>query len=389
MVGRADRPRWTPALLLDVALGVSVALVVAAAITVNVDGQRRPDLIAYLFAAGLGALMLVRRQFPVLALVATAVGLVTYYIVGYPAIGLAIPVAAALYSAAEAGRQYVALAVAAGLVLISTVFRVAEGDSIAFLLGYELSATVGLMGAAIAIGDGARSRRLWRAGKAERLRESELAREREAVRRVEAERLRIARELHDVLAHTVSVVTLHADVAAEALPDDLDEAGKAVQQIRTVSGDAMRELRTTVNLLRAPAEQSELAPVGGLAQLDRLVAATTDSGLPTTVRTEGEPTPLPGVVDATAYRIVQESLTNALRHSQANRVDVVVRYTDDTLVVRVDDDGRGSTAPPRPDGSGIAGMRERVALLGGSVHAGNREAGGFTVEASLPLVVAG
>lgn len=370
-------------MLVDAALGVTVVLVVAAAIAANLGGQRQPDTFAYLFAAGLGALMFVRRPFPILALMATGVGIIAYYAAGYPPIGLAVPAAAALYSAAEAGRARWAIGTAVGLLVVSTAFRLAEGDNPAYLFGYELASTVAVMAAAVALGDGVRSRRLWHAEQQQRIRRLELHREQEAARRVEEERLRIARELHDVLAHSMSVISLHSDVATEALPDDPPTALQALRNIRTASSEAGQELRTTVGLLRAADERH---PVGGLDQLDRLVSSTTAGGLPVDVRVEGTPTALPAVVDSSAYRIVQESLTNALRHADAGRAEVVLCYRADGLDIRVTDDGCGD-AGPSGNGHGVTGMRERAELLGGTLQVGSLPGGGFQVRATLPTVL--
>lgn len=380
---RADPAAPPRGLLVDAALCVGVVLVVAAAITANLGGQRQPDAFAYLFAVGLGALMFVRRPLPILTLTATAVGIVAYYTAGYPAIGLAVPVAAALYSAAEVGRAGWALGTAVGLLVISSAFRVAEGDDLGYLFGYELASTVAVMAAAMALGDGVRSRRLWHAEQRQRIRRLELEREQEATRRVAEERLRIARELHDVLAHSMSVISLHSDVATEALPDDAPAALDALHHIRSASSEVGRELRATVGVLR---EDGERDPPRGLDQLDRLVGATTAGGLPVSVWVEGEPVALPAVVDATAYRIVQESLTNALRHSGACRAEVVLRYTSDRLDLRVTDDGRGD-AGPGGTGHGVTGMRERAGLLGGTLQAGSLDGKGFEVRATLPAVL--
>ncbi|MGH3659524.1 MAG: sensor histidine kinase, partial [Micromonosporaceae bacterium] len=217
----------------------------------------------------------------------------------------------------------------------------------------------------------------------------ERTREEEARRRVAEDRLSIARDLHDSVAHAMATINVQSGAAAHVVDRRPDAAKEALAAIQRASGDVLDELGAMLALLRDDSEAADRGPTPSLERLGDLVEAGRNAHLPVSLRIRGATSEVPKPVGIAAYRIVQESLTNALRHSHANRVDVVVRYTDDTLVVRVDDDGRGSTAPPRPDGSGIAGMRERVALLGGSVHAGNREAGGFTVEASLPLVVAG
>ncbi|MCA2224876.1 sensor histidine kinase [Nonomuraea aurantiaca] len=370
----------------DAALGVAVSAVVAVAVTMDLGGHRAPDAAAYAFVAGLGALMLVRRRFPVLALVATATGLLAYYAAGYPPIGLALPVAAALYSAAEAGRLMVASAVAAALVVVSTTFRLRDGEDPGYLLGFELASTLGLMVAAIALGAAVRATRLLRA---EQRRSADLAaaeREREAGRRVQEERLRIARDLHDVLGHTIAVISVQADVAREALDGDPEAARSALAVIRRAGDDAIGELRGTLGLLRDQGGGEGRAPAASLRHLDTLVAAATAGGLAVELATEGEPAPLPAVVDGAACRIVQEALTNCLRHAGASRAELRLRYERDRLRVTVSDDGRGADLTAGPAGRGLTGMRERAALLGGRVVVTSRPGAGFRVEASLPLV---
>jgi signal transduction histidine kinase len=370
-------------LLIDAALGVTTSLFVAVTIAVDLGGDRAPDVMAYLFAVCLGALMFVRRRFPVLALAATAAGLMAYYVAGYPAIGLALPVAAALYSAAEAGKLMTASVIAVGLVVVSTYFRLREGDNPAYLLGFELATTLGLMVSAIALGATIRATRLLRAEKRRTERQAVAEREWEAARRVEEERLRIARDLHDSLGHTIAVISVQTSVATEALEDDDTAAvGSALATIRLAGDDAVRELRTTLGLL---APTSSRSPVGSLRHLDTLVAATVDSGLPVTLRTEGTPAPLPMVVDTAAYRIVQESLTNCLRHARATTAEILLRYRSDRLDVSVVDDGAGATVT---EGRGLAGMRERTSLLGGTLAISSRPGAGFRVDASLPVEVA-
>ncbi|MEJ3654392.1 sensor histidine kinase [Actinomycetes bacterium KLBMP 9759] len=381
LVERQTRGRT--AVALDVALGVTVAVVVSLAIYVNLGGERGPDLTAYMFAVGLGALMLVRRSYPLLTLLASAIGILAYYAAGYPMIGLAVPVAFALYSAAEAGKTRWAVLTIVGLVVISSLARLQEGDDPRYVFGYELATSLSAMAAAVALGSAARARRLWRSEQRQRERQLLHERELETSRRVEEERLRIAREVHDVLAHTVSVITLHAGVAAEAVEDDPEGAKVALGHVRTASEQAMREIRSTVGLLRDPDDPDRSAPVGGLDQLDRVVASATAGGLPVTLRVEGEREPLPAAVDSTAYRIVQEALTNTIRHAGATAAEVCVRYGGARLAIRVTDDGQGGAGGT--GGHGISGMRERAALLGGTVIAGAMPGGGFEVSATLPV----
>lgn len=377
----------------DAVIGAVVTLVVVAAMAADIDGGREPDIGAYLFAAGLGLLMLVRRRQPGLALIATLVGITGYYMAGYPVIGLAVPIAAALYSAAEQGRLRLAVGVALVALVGSTVYRLFDGDSVDYLLGFEAASSVAVMAGAIAVGDGVRSRRQWHAE--QRRREEQLIREseQEAARRIEHERLAVARDLHDVLAHTTAVISLQADVAAEALEDgDVDATRAALAVVRAAAGETTRELRSTVAVLRQPAGGESRAPVASLRHVDDLARTATRGGLPVEVRVEGTPTALPVAVDTTAYRVAQESITNAVRHAQASRVDVLVRYAPDRVEIAVTDDGRGASAGPsarQPSGHGLAGMRERVELIGGTFSAGNIDGAGarhgFAVRAALPL----
>jgi signal transduction histidine kinase len=370
--------------LIDGTLAAVVTLVVAVAITANLGGDRGPDIPAYMFAIGLGLVMLVRRQYPALALITTSVGILGYHAAGYPPVGLAVPVAAALYSAAEQGKARLAVGAAVGLLAVSNFFRLRDGEDLGYLIGYELAWTVALMAAAIALGDGARNRRRWQAEQRERERRLLREREREAAIRGEQERLAIARDLHDVLAQAMTVISLQSDVAREALDDaDTPAARAALATIRAATGEATSELRSTVALLRRPADGTSRVPTGSIQHLDRLVRAMGDSGLAVIVRREGAPRPVPAVVDTTAYRIVQESLTNALRHAGASRVDVVLHYRDDRLDIEVTDDGRGRGGGG--DGHGLAGMRERAELIGGMLTTSGVGDSGFKVSVSLPI----
>ncbi|MEU8819293.1 histidine kinase [Actinoplanes sp. NPDC048796] len=362
----------------DAVLGSATAAIVATAVTANVRGDGTPP-VAYVFAVGFGALMLVRRPYPVLTLTASGLGLLGYYAIGLPPIGLALPVGAALYSAAEAGKLRWAVTAAATLVVVSSVARSFGGEAPGYLYAYELPTTVAVMAAAILLGDVVRTRRLWRAEVAAGL-------AREAGRRAQEERLALARDLHDVLGHTVSVVTLHADVAAEALDDNHpDAARQAIRRIRQASAGAGRELRGTLAALRdrpPTAETPGDAPIGALARLDELIA-----GAPVEVVVEGDVRPLPQVVDATAYRIVQEALTNARRHAAGRAVRLSISYTPGAVALRIVNEVAGTTTAGA--GHGLNGMRERATLLGGTLRAGAAPDGTFLVTATLPAEPAG
>jgi len=376
------------AVLVDVALAVGVFAVIAVAIAADLgtSQDRSASVVAFLIAAGLGLLMLARRQAPVLVLVATAVGLLAYYTAGYPPVGLALPVAAALFSAAEAARLWWSVGVGAALLLVSFVARAAQGQDVAYLLGYELVITVALMAAAIALGYAVAAGRARRAAERRRL---ELVRDEQrrlAAARLQDQRVQIARELHDVLAHTATVISVHADVADEALDDDPAAARTSVQAIRSASHNALRQLRDTVKVLREQERPETHLPERGLAELPALVADMIESGLEVDLREPELPATPGSAVDTAAYRIVQESLTNVLRHSRATRASVTITCQDDVLDVTVHDPGPADVngSAQRSGGHGLGGIRERVRSFGGGVDIGPDD-GGFTVRASLPL----
>jgi signal transduction histidine kinase len=360
--GRRDR-------VVDVTLGVATTVIVSAAAVAKVSPQRPATAGVFLFAAGFGLLMLGRRRWPVGVLLAAAAGLIGYYILDFPPVGLALPLGAALFSAAQAGRWRAAAAVGAALVVVSTVARAMTGETTAYLLGYELPITVAVMGAAIAFGDGLRSRRRFAAA-------VRAAADADREHQVEQDRLRVARDVHDVLAHTMSVVSLHADVAAESLDAaDVAAARTALGHIRAASSDAGRELRRTVGLLREPC--------GGVHRLPELAQVSGTAGVPVRIRVQGARRRLPPRVDEVVYRVVQEAVTNARRHARPDRVDVLVDYAPRQVRVVVADDGP-ATGAAGGGGQGLTGMRERVSALGGRLHAGPVPPSGFRVEAVLP-----
>lgn len=362
-----------------------VLVAVGTAIAANVGSPGSPGAGAYTFGALFGGLMMVRRRWPVATLLFAAAALLAYYMLSYPPIGLAVPVAAALFSAAEHGRLYWAIGTAAGLLVVSTGVRLGQGDNLGFVLGLEVPTSTALMAAVIALGDSIRSRRGWRAELAKQARAAELDREREAAARVEQERLRIARDLHDLMAHTVSVISLHTDVAREALADDPATAERSLAAARAACREVGQELRATLHALRRPGSCEE-APAPGLDRLDTLVDTVTAAGLDVRVGTGGIPATLPAIADTTAYRVIQEALSNVLRHAGASSVLIELVYSEDIVMIRVSDDGRGGEVGDRGSaGWGIVGMRERLALLGGSLDMRPRPGEGFVVEAHIPV----
>ncbi|MFJ3965160.1 sensor histidine kinase [Streptomyces sp. NPDC090036] len=216
-------------------------------------------------------------------------------------------------------------------------------------------------------------------------------RSQEVAEAVTAERLRIARELHDMVAHSIGIIAIQAGVGSRVIQTQPAEAREALRAIEATSRETLSGLRRTLVSLRqtdlgaAASEPSPLAPSPGLADVERLAAATADAGVRVDVRRSGKQRPLPADIDLSAYRIVQEALTNVVRHAGTERCRVAIEYGDEELNVEVVDDGRGATGAGSARGFGIIGMRERVALLGGHLSAGPCPEGGFRVAAGLPL----
>ncbi len=219
-----------------------------------------------------------------------------------------------------------------------------------------------------------------------RARPARLAREKELETRraVAEEQARIARELHDVIAHNVSVMVVQAAAARDVFDLDPTKAREALAAIEATGREAMTELRRLLARVR-PEDGEARVPQPGLGRLDGLIEQVRAAGLPVQLRIDGQPSTLSPAMELSAYRIIQEALTNTLRHAHASYAAVTVRYRADDLLVEVDDDGLGGSAPGADSGRGLIGMRERAALFGGSLDAGPRSGGGFVVRARLPL----
>ena len=213
-----------------------------------------------------------------------------------------------------------------------------------------------------------------------------LVREREerALVAVADERNRIARELHDVIGHSVSVMTVQASAVRRLMRADQGRERAALETVEATGREALTEMRRMVGVLRSGLDAPDLAPPPTLAQLDRLAENFRRAGLDVELESEGSAVPLPPGLDLTAYRLVQEGLTNTLKHAQATRAVVRVSYGADTLLVSVRDDGRGAAADAEP-GTGLLGMRERVSVYGGSLSARTAEGGGYELRAELPF----
>jgi signal transduction histidine kinase len=217
-------------------------------------------------------------------------------------------------------------------------------------------------------------------------RATEAERERETAARVAVaeERARIARELHDVVAHSVSVMVLQVGAVRHRLPTGHEEDKAALQSVEETGRTALTEMRRLLGAMRSADDAAELGPQPGLDNLDALAERVGRAGLPVRLQVEGERLPLPRGIDLSAYRIVQEGLTNALKHSGASQADVTIRYRPDQLQIEVRDNGRGASTSDGL-GHGLFGIRERVKLYGGEMSAGSASTGGFVLETRLPL----
>jgi signal transduction histidine kinase len=237
-------------------------------------------------------------------------------------------------------------------------------------------------------GDSMRYRRAYYTSLEDRAARLEAERDAQAQVAAAAERARIARELHDVVAHNVSVMVVQADGASYALGTDPDRAQQALAAIATTGRQALTEMRRMLGVLRRDEDgtEPERAPLPGIGQLGELLEQTRATGLAVSVTVEGVPQPLPDGAALAAYRIVQESLTNTRKHAGPRATaQVTLRYLEDALLLRITDDGRGGAAASDGAGHGLTGMRERVAIYGGWVQAGPRPSGGYQVTARLPL----
>jgi signal transduction histidine kinase len=236
----------------------------------------------------------------------------------------------------------------------------------------------------------------WLAGYALRSREeqaeaaearaAQAEKEREASARIAVaeERARIARELHDVVAHAVSVMVLQVGAVRHKLPEMLEDEADALRGVERTGRGALTEMRRLLGAMRSEGDSAELAPQPSLDSLDRLAVDVERAGLPVRVRIKGEPVRLPPAIDLSAYRIVQEGLTNALKHARASHADVTIRYAADELEIEVRDDGEGGSTSDGL-GHGLVGIRERVKIYGGEMTARKADGGGFLLSTRLPI----
>jgi signal transduction histidine kinase len=329
-----------------------------------------------------------RRRFPGTVLALCVASGLAVAALGVPEI-LGIAILVAVYSVAAYGDRWVSLAGLAAAELGSAAVQLTHGS---FQWPTPITNAL-VIAAAWLLGHFVGVRRAYTA-RLEQTAELERTRAEQARQAVAEERLRLARELHDVVAHSISVIAVQSGVGAHVASTQPEEAAKALAAIEATSRAALTELRRLLGVLRQEDEpQGDLAPVPGLADLDGLLAEVAKAGLAVRLQVEGRPAQLPAGVDLSAYRIVQEALTNVVKHAGSARAQVAIRYRDHEVLVEVTDDGRGAAAPTGDGrarvGHGLIGMRERVAVFGGDLEVGPRPGGGFRVAARLPLAAQG
>ncbi|WP_293698809.1 sensor histidine kinase [uncultured Agrococcus sp.] len=364
-----------------IAGGVAVVLGIVIALS-QADAGEAPSLLAYAFSTGFGAILLLRRRFPLTVLTVSILGVFVYYILEFPAIGVALPVTAALFSAAEAGRTRWSIAAGGFVFAVSLFFRIRDDPQpLGYLLGLDSVVNLGLIAAAIALGFGVRSRRISVRQQRQITRLTREQAERAAELRVQSEREQISRELHDSVGHSLSVISLHAGAGGESVGRDDGAAADAFEHIRQQSNSSLAELRSLVRLLRAGEDDSR--HVHSLEDIEAVLEEARAAGLEVQSRIAIEAAELSPTVDVAAYRVVQESITNTLRHARAKRVAVEIDNADGLVRMLIMDDGVGA-GPEQQSGFGITGMAERVRLLGGTLETVTAQGEGFTVKVTMP-----
>ncbi|KAA2255993.1 sensor histidine kinase [Solihabitans fulvus] len=323
------------------------------------------------------------RRAPRTVLGVTALAALVYFLGVRPDVTSAVPAMVAVFVLVKDGRRLIGGAAVVPVVLGALVFNLAAtADQTVLTAVQGTFLLAGWFVAAVAAGEVARQRAAYLDQVEQRAAEALRTREEAAQRRAGEERLRIARELHDSLTHSISVIKVQAGVAVHLARKRGEDVPDALLAIQEASRDAMRELRTTLEVLR----DTESEPAGsGLDRLDDLMALVRSTGLPAELTVSGERLELPAEVDRAAYRIIQEALTNIGRHAGPASASIRLAYETGALVVQVDDDGDAVLKLPPVPGIGLAGMRERVAALGGKLCVGPRPEGGFTVLAELPV----
>jgi signal transduction histidine kinase len=382
-----ERVRAAPALAVDVLLAVAafVTMLVSAALTASLPHERELTAWAVPLLFAQCAPLVFRRRWPYGVTVAAGIAAAAYGIAPLPdpVAPLGVLIGYGTYVAQRPRAQSAAMTVVGLVLAVAFTWYAGDSDALDYFAAFAFIAFAALLG------ELARTRRAYLEQLEARAEQLERERDTKAAAAVALERARIARELHDVVAHHVSMMVVQAEAAGSAADDPAP-----FDAIATTGREALTELRHMVGLLRSEHEPSPIEPQPGIADLGRHADQVSSAGLPVALHIDGEPRPVAAAVDLSAYRIVQEALTNTLKHAGTARADVDVRWRPDAIELVIADDGTGGTgtsdrtgdraADGRPGGHGLVGIGERVALFGGTFRAGPRDGGGFAVEAHLP-----
>ena len=389
--------RWArdPRVLVDVIVAAVVAVLsvfeVAVASDDRLPGERAADWLAYALVVSGAASLVWRRRYPITVLAIVTALLITFWLRDYSAYlsVLGLPALFAVAVHAENRRKaWWALGVACvALMLAASVSLFDQSDGFAYLSAVSVAAfLVGAIAAGVVI----RNRERIFADTERRAAEAEANRVAEAERAVVKERSRIAREMHDVVAHGMSVIAVQAAAGQEIVHTDPDKAAQVLARIEAIGRESLTELRRMLGVLREEGDESaSLSPQPGIADVAAAVAQSSVTGVPTELCVEGRQRDLATGIELTAYRIVQEALTNVRKHAGGSASATVrIAFERDVLVVEVLDDGRGAATSLSGVGTGhgLIGMRERVEIYGGEFTSGPRPGGGYAVRAVLPAV---
>ena len=384
--------RTAAPVLVDAGIGVGVAVLVLAASAAGVgppwiSSPRPLDAVAVGLVAVVAGALALRRRYPTSVLVVLNAVVLAWAAGQYPGrVIMLAPLIACYTLAALRGWRWglagVVVTALSALVATRVAFGAAEPAGISGIAVW-MAATAGAAGAAVGY-----YRVLLVATRAQLAREAQ-TREEQARRRAVEERLRIARELHDVLGHTMATISVQAGVGIHLLQQRPAQAVEALTTIKQISDQGLTDVKAILGVLRADSDPDQpRTPRGGLDQLDALLDPVRTAGVQSQLTVHGSARPLPAAVDLAAYRIIQEALTNVLRHAGARTVQLDLRYEPERVVIRVRDDGSaaspGHAGTNGQDGQGISGMRERALALSGQLTAGPHPDGGFQVWCTLP-----
>ncbi len=386
LLGVQARLRRLDPRIVDGLLGVVIALLALPGLMPALDESRRdPDGWSLILILLMSMPIAFRRVAPDVVMATTGIATVLYYGLGYPDTPAALGTLVALYSVAAHGNRKIAIQALIGTA-IGMSFSILVSDPGDLTLQILISNYI-IYGTDWVIGDNVRTRRAYTHELEERAARLESERETRSQEAVIEERRRIAREMHDVVAHNVSVMVVQAGAARRVMDARPEQARDALSSIETTGRQALTEMRRLTGVLRRD-DETDPTPQPGLGYLEKLVEQTREAGLPVELTVEGRPYELPQGADLSAFRILQEALTNSLKHAGPSSAAVCIRYCPGRLELRVTDDGRGAAgrlSNGHVGGHGLVGMRERVAMFGGELKTGPRSGGGYEVTATLPL----